>query len=327
MNTMSPEAYNAWKLQLGGCWPEPNEDETLTGYISRCFIPRPQFKNGTPVQFGDQIAVPGTTDSDERQEVLTGYTVYADRSILIGCTGNWTTLRPGERVRRWGDGYLLDARGELISTGDTVYIDPEYFDKCGNRDCNSHSLFGVFPGKPYTVLRIDRNLTVGPVVVFAENSAWCRSSWLVHEFPEMLTCDADGVPVKEGDIVWTVRDGIRYTVKAMCIKRVNRNGDVDYKCWLYCDSVPGNVRPIVDATVVTHKEPDSQEKIDAVARVADYQSYWKCEYVDDCQYCPSQVDGKDPSDRYGVVSCESAMIHDLLRRQRELDAREAKKNA
>lgn len=37
-------------------WPKPRDDESLHEYISRCFLPRPRFEDGEPVQFGELVS-------------------------------------------------------------------------------------------------------------------------------------------------------------------------------------------------------------------------------------------------------------------------------
>lgn len=67
--------------------------------------------------------------------------------------------------------------------------------------------------------------------------------------------------------------------------------------------------------------PDTQERIDADALklVTDY---WGCAGVC-CSQCPACVDGQKPYMRHGVGDCIEAKTLDLLRRQRELCAKEA----
>ncbi len=69
-------------------------------------------------------------------------------------------------------------------------------------------------------------------------------------------------------------------------------------------------------------EPDTQERIDAGARKS-FADYWGCGDAN-CDNCPATIDGQTPSDRYGSVYCRSAQTLDLLRRQRELDAKEGR---
>ena len=70
---------------------------------------------------------------------------------------------------------------------------------------------------------------------------------------------------------------------------------------------------------VKRPDPDTQERIDEDAQKSN-QSYWGCEGRS-CKVCPAIIDGAKPCERYDVFSCEKAKTLDLLRRQRELDAR------
>lgn len=70
---------------------------------------------------------------------------------------------------------------------------------------------------------------------------------------------------------------------------------------------------------VKRPDPDTQERIDEDAQKSN-QSYWRCEGRS-CKVCPAIIDGAKPCERYDVFSCDNAKTLDLLRRQRELDAR------
>lgn len=62
---------------------------------------------------------------------------------------------------------------------------------------------------------------------------------------------------------------------------------------------------------------DTQERIDEDA-LKPFGDYWRCRDVEHCDECPAKIDGKKPKKRYGVLSCKTAKILDLLRRQRKL---------
>lgn len=71
---------------------------------------------------------------------------------------------------------------------------------------------------------------------------------------------------------------------------------------------------------VMRPDPDTQERIDADA-VKGSNDYWGCHGYQ-CLQCPSLLDGENPCERYDTgTDCGKAMRLDLLRRQRELDAR------
>ncbi|THG36861.1 hypothetical protein [Adlercreutzia caecimuris] len=71
---------------------------------------------------------------------------------------------------------------------------------------------------------------------------------------------------------------------------------------------------------LTHNTPpDTQERIDADV-MKEYIEYWGCVGMS-CEGCPAKIDGEKPWRRYDVGGCHEAMVLDLLRRQRQLDAR------
>lgn len=115
-----------------------------------------------------------------------------------------------------------------------------------------------------------------------------------------------GEPVKEGD---------PYGDTTVSTVRVYGNGDW---CIVMDD---GTELDGVRKERVERVEPDTQERIDEDARKLLY-DYWRCEgHL--CRDCPAKIDGKTPSKHFKVDGCEKAMLLDLLRRQRELDARMA----
>lgn len=68
-----------------------------------------------------------------------------------------------------------------------------------------------------------------------------------------------------------------------------------------------------------YEPEDTQERIDGDARKYAF-AYWGCESII-CDECPAKIDGETPCELYGVGTCEKAQTLDLLRRQRELDAK------
>ena len=126
--------------------------------------------------------------------------------------------------------------------------------------------------------------------------------------PEVL--GADGLPIKVGETVWLEKDGCEGTVKGLGV-----NGSST----AYIEWEDGRWSPNVMCDHLTHTPPDTQERIDQDA-AKDYDDYWDCEGRE-CDECPAEIDGKSPSQRYGVIECDKAMVCDLLRRQRELDKR------
>lgn len=145
--------------------------------------------------------------------------------------------------------------------------------------------------------------------------------------PKPQVLDVDGVPIEVGDNVWLLpgehcgtfplygyRAGVEYTVSENDSTSHKKHGRI---CITGGDFIYGYPMP----EQVTHREPDTQERIDGDA-LKDSCKYWGCVGIG-CNDCPSLVDGKKPSERYGVNWCTDAMVLDLLRRQRELDGRDA----
>nr|DAM85093.1 MAG TPA: hypothetical protein [Caudoviricetes sp.] len=139
--------------------------------------------------------------------------------------------------------------------------------------------------------------------------------------PEVL--GADGKPIKEGDAVWLAAEysmladssgcegGNMYSLQGIerheTMTVENSHFEVagkDYARLVSCSAW-------CPASWLTHTPPDTQERIDAdAAKVA-------CNYFrNDGNYC----EGCPVYDHKGL-RCNEAMILDLLRRQRELDAR------
>lgn len=121
---------------------------------------------------------------------------------------------------------------------------------------------------------------------------------------------ADGLPIKAGETVWDTKSGLEIVVSRIAKDDggnviVCANGDI---CEL--QFAPKDV---------THARPDTQERIDGDSqKTAD--AYWGCIDVS-CEDCPAKIDGKSPHTRFDARNCVQAQMIDLLRRQRELDAR------
>lgn len=126
--------------------------------------------------------------------------------------------------------------------------------------------------------------------------------------PAQPVLDVNGVPIEVGDTVWNVFDYQKRTVIGL------RGGKA------HIESGPG-IEFFEAGYELTHREPDSQERIDRDAMKGEYE-YWGCT-GSECNHCPALVDGKKPKQRYGVFWCNSATRLELLRRQRELDGRDA----
>lgn len=132
------------------------------------------------------------------------------------------------------------------------------------------------------------------------NAVWHPGERVKRPAPEVL--GADGLPIVVGETVWDVESGIEGVVD-------------NFQC-IYGQSVTANIKCPDDGEFynfnvdrLTHTPPDTQERIEADAGKA------PCEYfgrkADQCFGCHA----------HRHDTCDEAMILDLLRRQRELDAR------
>ena len=130
--------------------------------------------------------------------------------------------------------------------------------------------------------------------------------------PKKQVLDADGVPIEVGNAVYPNYG--TYANRKSTVLDVCGQDDVIV-------SINGGGFERFNGKYLTHREPDTQERIDRDA-LKDVHGYWGCVGVD-CSQCPALVDGKKPKKRYGVIFCSDAMRLDLLRRQRELDGRDA----
>ena len=128
--------------------------------------------------------------------------------------------------------------------------------------------------------------------------------------PKQPVLDADGVPIEEGETVWTTVRHDKFTVASPH----GADGTVE------CVDEAGKSWEILPSDL-THRETDTQERIDKDA-LKDMYEYWGCAGIS-CNKCPALVDGKKPRHRYGVDWCYEAITLDLLSRQRELDGRDA----
>lgn len=222
--TMAPMAV------LNG-WPHPKSSESPKEWIDRCFLPRPLFEDGEPVQWGDIAKV--RDDLGEVHQML--FSDSGCQEVVIGFEGDSSATHymcvDGERVKR-PDPEVLDADGVPIKVGDTVWLTPGPW-------CGKPPLYGFSGGLSYEIV---------------ENK----------------------VPghIEEGRIC--IRDS---------------------------DGYKGFPLP----SQVTHKEPDTQEKIDADATMEPRAYYAK--------YIGHDVGLKDDAE------ITEAVIAHLLRRQRELDER------
>lgn len=131
--------------------------------------------------------------------------------------------------------------------------------------------------------------------------------------PEVL--GADGKPIKVGETVYPI-DGEWFGIP---LEVSGIESPASVKVYLSA----GKSWTTFHTDSLTHTPPDTQERIDEDARKNSIR-YWGCEDFS-CDECPALIDGKKPVAFYELDlvrdSCSEAQKLDLLRRQRELDAR------
>ena len=97
-------------------WPDFREGEDFGAWLDRCFIPRPRFEDGEPVQIGDKAEHPTTGETCTIDCINT-----FDDSYCIGFSGKPSeSLLNGVRLKRPAP-EVLGADGLPIKVGDTVY--------------------------------------------------------------------------------------------------------------------------------------------------------------------------------------------------------------
>lgn len=122
--------------------------------------------------------------------------------------------------------------------------------------------------------------------------------------PATEVLGADGLPIVEGEKVYRTDDPI--TEAVVTGFRGYDDGSID----VVCSEKGGKVTAFYSPSLLTHTPSDTQERIDGDV-TGDPCNYWGHD-KGGCKGCPG----------YGYGgSCFEAMMRDLLRRQRELDAR------
>lgn len=291
-------------------WPDFREGEDFGAWLDRCALKLPCDKDGEPWSIGDRV-MPG----NRSESTVTGYSFDGADWLLKyrwcgidSYAGDFATSckRPAPEV--------LLGDGKPVSKGEAVYVIESGIERTA-RDFGTKLCEGMdgWDGSPW---------------VMFDKGSWMHARDLTHEHPVL---GADGLPIKVGDTVWLVDEYSQYAGS-----NGSANGNeysllgVDPQETLFVEydrlvvSGKNYIRLSTcnawcPASFLTHTPPDTQERIDQDA-AKDYDDYWDCEGRE-CDECPAEIDGKSPSQRYGVIECDKAMVCDLLRRQRELDAR------
>lgn len=301
-------------------YPSRCEGERFDRWLERCFIQRPLDENGEPVRFGDRDIDWESLGEYRDQGIQWDVSAVDARGHILATTADpykiVAVAKTGERgrVKRTAP-EVLGADGLPVVAGETVW------------DTES--------GKELSVCAI-ANAAAG-LIQCSDDTGYCEyynARQLTHTPPVMA---GDGKLLLNGEAVWltdetaahaggfrtegrnddyslrNIGGNDRLTVKAA------RALNLDPKCLMVDIENEDGEGGWCPASWLTHEEPDTQERIDADAMKLRFE-YWGCGLAN-CEYCSVKIDGKKPKDWYGTDDCGQAKALDLLRRQRELDAR------
>lgn len=173
-------------IKCGYDLPEPRDGEKFRDYLHRCFLPRPRFEDGEPVQISDM----------EEIGALATYRVYMDGSWEFEPDKYEDETSPklwdvqfgakSERVKRPAP-EALGADGKPIVEGETVWLDEAHSrcaGSCGFEDGNKYSLCGIERQEMLTVEDAHIEVDGREYVRVCTCGAWCHASWLTHTPPE-----------------------------------------------------------------------------------------------------------------------------------------------
>ena len=212
----------------------------------------PRTESGEPVKLGDKLI-----DDDELEEwrevdtIIFQRTEDGHRIEIENDRGVTQFYHPGERVKR-PEPNVLAADGGEIRVGDTVYrvgkstFDPEY------------------DALTVTDIRTKPGLTPIEVKNSHDGYSYGHPEDFTHRAPVLA---ADGKPLREGETVWSVDSGARYTVEKITDELI------PIKC---CSEMSSTVslhpsqltheRPDTRAQVIDGMDKETVEKIDKLVR-------------------------------------------------------------
>lgn len=173
-------------IKCGYDWPEPRDGEKFRDYLHRCFLPRPRYEDGEPVQSSDM----------EEIGAFATYRVYMDGSWEFEPDKHEDETSPklwdvqfgakSERVKRPAP-EALGADGLPIVEGETVWLDEAHSrcaGSCGFEDGNKYSLCGIERQEMLTVEDAHIEVDGREYVRVCTCGAWCHASWLTHTPPD-----------------------------------------------------------------------------------------------------------------------------------------------
>lgn len=228
-------------------------------------------------------------------------------SLLAGAelwakANGWPDFKPGEDFGAWLDRCAIPRPrfedGEPVQFGELV----------------SSNLFGAVKVSAIEFTEDGTHVKDEPDGDWS-TSLEVTTSRLKRPAPEAL--GADGKPIVEGEKVYRTDNPI--TEAVVTGFRGYDDGSID----VVCSEKGGKVTAFYSPSLLTHTPSDTQERIDADA-LKSCVKYWDCDDFS-CGKCPALIDGKKPVEFYELDpihgSCHEAQKLDLLRRQRELDAK------
>lgn len=287
-------AIRSIKYEEDGVLLEGTENEmVILSHGERVKRPAPKALDAEGVEIREKCDVWWICEGDERG-------VHAERlrvetigpNGLIECSpyngGRWVYLEPSEL---YVNEPVLAADEKPLEVGQTVW------DWNGDGYVVERIYSGTtepdFPGHTVACHRKDDIVT-----------HMFKPSQLTHQRPVL---DADGVPIKGGDTVYS--DGYK---EGLIVDGYQHDGS------LIAHMRDGNHVVIRNPQHFTHTKPetDTWERIEEDVRKLAV-DYWGCSGFD-CNDCPAEVDGERPSKRFGTVGCVLAQYIDLVRRAKKL---------
>lgn len=185
----------------------------------------PRFEDGELAKFGDEHE-----NGKGNASPLNRVCFYLDGTAILGRGQTKVRLAPGKRVKRPA---VLAADGEPLEAGQTVYV--------------------IANGKTHHVTEVDAVSKLFRSMEQVDGSLWLDPMCFTHQRPVL---DADGVPIKEGDEVWTLDGGGPYTVTEPDPEHMHAR--------VTCNTHDGKLDWGFEAAYLTHTKPeqDTWERIE-----------------------------------------------------------------
>ena len=194
----------------------------------------PRFKDDAPVRLLDDFERYGEENG------VSAVTMYADGSFAL----NFRAYSKGERVNRPAL-KVLDADGVEIRVGDEVW----------DVDGSGPFIVSGFVGEPLAVI----------FEISECNDLPRKPSQLTHQRPVLA---ADGKPLREGETVWSVDSGTRYTVEKITdeLIPIKCRSEMGSTVSL-CPSQLTHQRPVLDADGMPIKKGDTVWEVGTVLAI------------------------------------------------------------